>query len=117
MYIVQRQQAQSENLVAHEEMPNVGTAEPRTGGTVAALVQWQGVIPVLGPLDVEPPLTGEYRAIPAHPRWRNAVEEIHPAPDAFDEILGKPDAHQISRPVPGERVVHDVEHVVHRRFF
>ena len=97
MYIVQGQQAESEDLVGDVEVAQIGAGEARAGGAIAAFVEGALVVPELGPLDVEASVGGENRAVAAHARRRHAVEQVYAAPDAFDEVLGKPDAHEVAR--------------------
>src|SRR5688572_28111189 len=117
MYIVQGEQADAEYLVAHEEMPNVRAAETTAGDTLTALVERQGVVPVLGPLDVETAGAREDGSVSPHARRGDAVEHVDSASDALDQISGKPDAHEVARACAGKGFVDDVEHLVHRRLF
>src|SRR3954464_226604 len=114
MYIVQGEEAQSEYLVRHEKVPDVGAAESRTRRAIAVGIEWARVGAVLGALDVEAAIAGEDRAVASHPGWRDAVEEIDAAADSFDEIFGKSNPHQVARMGLRQRVVNDVEHLVHR---
>src|SRR5688572_4406896 len=114
MYIVQGEQADAEYLVAHEEMPNVGAAETTAGDTLAGLVERQGVVPVLGPLDVDAAGAREDGSVSPHARGGDAVEHVDSASDALDQVSGKPDAHEVARACAGKRLVDDVEHLVHR---
>src|SRR5687768_5496451 len=98
MYIVQREQADAEYLVAHEEMPNVRAAETTAGDTVAGFVERQGVVPVLGALDVDAAGAREDGSVSPHARRGDTVEHVDSASDALDQVIGKSDAHKIARP-------------------
>src|SRR5687768_12069332 len=114
MYIVQGEQADAEDLIAHEEMPNVRAAETGAGDTLAGLVEWQGVAPVLRPLDVEAAGAREDGSVSPHASRGDAVEHVHSAADALDQVGREPDTHEVARPRAGKDVVDDVEHLVHR---
>src|SRR5215210_4241927 len=113
MYIVQGEQADAEYFVAHEEMPNVRPGETGAGCTVAALIQRQGIVAVLGALDVEAAGAREDCSVSSHPRWCNAVEHVDASVDALDQILREPDTHEVAWLRAGKGVVQDVEHLVH----
>src|SRR3954466_5193493 len=117
MYIVQGEEAQSEYLVRHEKVPDVGAAESRTRRAIAVGIEWARVGAVLGALDVEATVAGEDCAVASHPGWRDAVEQIDAAADSFDEVFGETDTHQVARMCFRQRVVDDFEHLVHRVLF
>src|SRR5688572_15526780 len=114
MYIVQREQADAEYLVAHEEMPNVRATEATAGDTFAAFVERQGVVPVFCPLDVEAAGDREDGSVSSHARRGDAVEHVDSAADALDQVSGESDTHEVARPCAGQCLVDDVEHLVHR---
>src|SRR6185503_21060367 len=65
-----------------------------------------------GALDVETAIRGEGGAVSAHARRGHAIEEIHPAAHALDEIFRKTDSHQVSRAIDGQGVSDDVEDAI-----
>src|SRR2546423_6178897 len=113
MYIVQGEQAEAEYLVGHEEMSDVGAAESSAGRAIAIGVERPGIGPEFSALDVEPPVARERSAVSSHSRRGDAVEQVDAAANAFDQVLGKPDAHQIARVSLRQRVVDDFDHLVH----
>src|SRR5690348_10913020 len=84
MYIVQGKQAKPEDLIGHEEMPDVRPRKSSAGAAIALLVQRTFVRAELGALDVEAAVPRERRAIATHSCGRHAVVEIDAAKDAFD---------------------------------
>src|SRR5215218_4106944 len=116
MYIVQGQQAESQDLVADVEMTDVGSGKSRARRAGAGLVERSWIVPEFGSLDIEPSIGGEDGAISSHSRRGDAVKEVYSAADSFDDVIGKPNAHEITGPVFHQGIVYDVEHFVHRRF-
>src|SRR5438034_4995714 len=117
MYIVQGEEAQPEYLVRDEKVADVGSTESSAGGTVAVRIEWARIGAILGALDVETTVSSEGGAIPAHARRGHAVEQVHAAPNRFDQVLGKSYTHQVARMRFRQRVVDDFDHLVHRVFF
>src|SRR6186713_798130 len=115
MYIVQRKQAQSQYLVRDVQVAQVGPRKTPARSAIARLVHGTAIGPELRALDVEPAGTGERGSIAAHARRRDAVEEVHSPPDAFDQVLREPDAHEVPWTVSGQLGVQQVEHRVHVR--
>src|SRR5688572_2319369 len=115
MYIVQREQAQPQNFVRDVQVAQVGARKPGTRRTIARLVQGTPVGPELRALDVEPAGAGERGSIASHSRRRDAVEEVHSPPDAFDQVLRETDAHEVPWAVSRQLGVQQVEHRVHVR--
>src|SRR5437764_12940047 len=103
----------AEDLVGHEEVPDVGTRESPTGGAVAVLVQRPRVGAVFGALDVDAPVDCECGTVASHARRCDAVEQVHATANALDEVLGESNAHQITRPLAGQGVVQKLENAVH----
>src|ERR1043166_4719443 len=89
MYVVQREQPQTEDLVGHDEVPDVRPGKPAAGGAGALAVQRRVVGAELRAFDVESPVRGERGAVASHPRRRDAVEEIDSARDTLEHGLGK----------------------------
>src|SRR4029077_20827277 len=89
MYIVQGKQAKAEDLVRGEEMPDVRARESAARRAVALLVERPLVEAELGPLDVEPAVAREGRAVAPHPRGGDAIEEVDAAAHALDEVFRK----------------------------
>src|SRR5688572_11763840 len=81
MYIVQREQAQAENLVGDEQVAQVRPREPSACTAGACVINGSLAPAELGALDVEPAVLGEDRAVAAHARGRDAVEQVDPAGD------------------------------------
>src|SRR5262249_35445963 len=113
MYIVQGEQAKAEDLVGGEEMPDVRARESRARRAVALVIQRLRIGAVLGAFDVETPIARECSAVATHSSGRDAIEQIHAAAHAFDEVFGKADAHEIAWAVARELTVQDLEDAVH----
>src|SRR5437763_1894670 len=95
-------------------MSDVGAGKSRAGGAVAVGIEGAGIVAVLSALDIQPAVAGEDSAVPPHPCRSDAVEEVDAATDPFHEILGESDPHQVAWMRFGERVVDDLDHLVHR---
>src|SRR5512140_565127 len=93
MYIVQGEQAQPEHLIRNEQMPEIAAGESRAGGAIAGLVERPRIGAKLGAFDVESAVARARSAVAPHTRCRDAREQVDAAQNAFDEILGKPNAH------------------------
>src|SRR5687768_10822685 len=117
MYIVQGEEAQPEYLVGDEEVPDIGAAESYAGGAIAFRIERLRIGAELGALYVEPAIAGEDGAVPTHARGCHAVEQIDAAPDRLDQVFGEPDAHQVARMSLWQRVIHDLDDLVHGVFF
>src|SRR6185437_10263016 len=113
MYIVKRKEAEAEDLPADEQMAQIRAAESRAGGAIAVPVQRAGVGAQLGALDIEPAVVGEDGARAPHARRGDAIEQVDASPNAFDEVFGESDSHEIARPVAGDRRIGHLEHRVH----
>src|SRR6185295_2591734 len=94
--VVERQQAQSEQLARDEQMPQVSARIRRACLTVTARVQGAVVRPELRVANVERSVRRECRAVAPAARGRDAVEQVYAALDRRDEILWKSDAHKIT---------------------
>src|SRR5205085_4554903 len=103
----------AEDLVGHEEVAHVGARESPTRGTLAVLVEWARVGPVLGALDVDSSVYRERCTVASHACRRDAVEQVHATANALDEVLGESNAHEITRPLAGQSVVQKLENAVH----
>src|SRR5258705_11506504 len=75
MYIVQGEEAEPEDLIGDEEVPDIGSAESRADSAVAVAVEGPWIGAALGALDVEPAVAGEDRAIAAHTGGSEAIEQ------------------------------------------
>src|SRR6266550_2950332 len=117
MYIVQGEEAQPEYLVGDEEVPDVRSAESRTGGAVTVDVEWPRIGAELGALDVESAVPGKDRSVPAHPGGCDAINEVDTAAYRLDEIFREAHAHQIPGVRFRESVIHHLDHLVHRFLF
>src|SRR6267378_1316881 len=113
MYIVQGEEAEPQDLLRHEEMPDVRSAEAGARGAIALRVKGVRIGAELRALDVQSPVPGESGPVPPHARWRDAVEEVHAAANPLDQIFGEADSHQVARVSPGKRLVDYLEHLVH----
>src|SRR6185503_15387113 len=102
MYIVQGEQAESQDLVRYKKMADVCPAEPGTGGAVAGLVERAPVVAVFCALDVDASRRSECRAIAAHACWSDAVEQIDSSPNSFDDVLGESNSHEVAWLVSSE---------------
>src|SRR6185295_13887420 len=92
-------QYRRQDLIRHEEMPQIGAGICLANRTTACGVNWSGIFLVLGILDHDAAIPGEQRTVPCMPCRHDTVEHIHAECNAFDEIGWCPDAHQVSRPV------------------
>src|SRR6185437_4083273 len=115
MYIVQGEKAESQDFIGREQMPEVCAAEAEARGAVTRLVDRPGVQAQARIAHIEPAVARERGAGPAHARGRDAVEEIDAAPYRLNEISRKSDAYEIARMRARQRLVHDVQHLVHVR--
>ena len=93
MYIVQGQKARAQHLVGGEQVPQIGAGESGAGRAGAGSVQRPGVVAEIGAADVDAARTGEGGAVAAHSRRGDAVEQVHAALDARQQV-----AREIPRP-------------------
>src|SRR3954470_7534554 len=98
-------------------MSDIGPGKSGAGGAVAVRIERPRIVAVLGALDVEPAVAGEDCPAPSHPRGSNAVEEIDAATNAFHQILGETDSHQVAGMGFRQGLVDDLDHLVHRVLF
>src|SRR5207248_11673531 len=96
-----RRQRDPEHLPGPEEVAEVGPAEPRAGGSGAALLDR----PVLAePFDlgqVQPEAAKaemEGVPVPGDPGRHRAVEGVDPAQGALDQVVRLADAQEVTRP-------------------
>lgn len=92
----------AEEFVVAEEVVEVGEAELLAGEAVAGGVDGLVAFSVGGVADVEPAVVGEEGAVTAEPGGEDAIEHVDAAGDAFDEVFGAADAHEVAGPVDGE---------------
>src|SRR4051794_24279820 len=98
-------------------MSDVRSAEAFAGGAIAIGVERTWVSAEFGALDVETPVVREDGSIAAHARGRYAVEQVDAASDAFDNVFGKSNAHEIPWVGFGEGVFDGFKHLVHGGLF
>src|SRR6185369_17948318 len=113
MYIVQREEAQPENLVGDEEVAYVCPREAPARGAIASLLDRARIGAVFGAFDVEPSVAGERGAVAPHAGGGHAVEEVDAAAYAFDEVFREAHSHEIARAIGGQGVVDGFEDAIH----
>ncbi|HJX76483.1 MAG TPA: hypothetical protein VJ247_08995, partial [Gaiella sp.] len=113
MYIVQGKQAKPEDLVGGEEVTDVAAREARARRAIALIIERARIGAKLGAFDVQAAVASERGTVSSHARRCDAVEEIDAAADAFDEVFGEADAHEVARPVAWELGIDDLEDAIH----
>lgn len=114
--VVDGDQRPREQFLGDDEMADVGARERAAGVAIAGLVNGTAVAGEGGVHQVETSLHREGGVMTRQPRRQDAVEDVHAAGDAVDQVFGRPDAHQVARLVFGKQRGHDVEHCVHLGF-
>lgn len=79
---------------------DVGPRVMRAGVARAAVHQWGEILFVLGVADNPASRGCKEGAVPCYARGQHAIEQVDAVPDAFQQILGRADAHQVTRFVP-----------------
>src|SRR4029453_760939 len=101
MYIVQRKQAEPQDLVRDVQVPEIRPRKAPAGHAIARLVDGPGIGAEIGTLDVEAARARERGSVTAHARGCDAVEKVHAAPYGFDQVLGESTTHEVSWPSRG----------------
>ena len=99
MQIVDGIQAKTEDLVGNVQVTQVGPGEMPAGVAGAVGVHRPLIPRVDRALDVQAARGGEEGSVPGIPGRQDAVEHVHAAGDAFQQILGGSDSHEIPRGV------------------
>ena len=97
------------DLVALEEVAEVGPGEVAAGVAGAGLVERPLVPGVLPVLDGHPAAAREQGAVAGVARRQDAVEEIDAPGDGLDDVLDVAHAHEVAGPVRGEEAVAELE--------
>src|SRR3990172_545287 len=114
--VVLSEQHRAEDFVRHDEVAHVGAGEVRAAIARAALFHRARIAGVGRVLHVHPARARQGRAVARQPGGQDAVEDVHAAPQAVDQILRRADAHEVARLVGGQNVVHRFERRVHLIF-
>jgi len=109
-------EAVPEQFVVPEEVVEVGEAELAAGEAIAGGVGRGVDLAVGGVADGEPACIREEGAVAAEPGGEDAIEHVDAAGDAFDEVFGAADAHEVARPVDGELGAGDFDGLPHAGF-
>src|SRR5215218_7908282 len=88
MHVVERQEAQAEQLVLRDEVADVGAREAYAGRARAAVLERALVAREAGVAEVEPPVPGGRRARAAEARRQHAVEHVDARADHAQDALG-----------------------------
>jgi len=94
-------------------MTDIGARESLTSITVTRLVNRTFIARKSCVHQVESPLGREGGVVAREPGRQDAIEDVNPAQNAVDQILGRADSHQVARLVLGQVRLHHVEHGVH----
>lgn len=102
-----------EDFSADEEMPEegFGVKSVHIGGTI--FLDGREVVSPFAVADIDGALGGKEHAVASVAGWHDAIEHIDPSLDAFEDVDGGADAHEVAWAVFGEDVVDDFNHVVH----
>ena len=94
-------------------VPQVGAAEIAAHRAIALGVDGALVLFVFQVLDVDDAAPGIQVAVAGVAAGHDAVEQVHPAPDALDDIAGGAYPHQIADLVLWHKGLHRADHPVH----
>ena len=114
--VVDGEQRTSEQFLGHDQVTDVGAREGFAGVAVAGVVNGTGVAGEVCVHHVEAAFGRERGMVTREAGGEDAIEDVHAAGDAVDQVFGSPDAHQVARLVFGQEGSHHVEHVVHFGF-
>ncbi len=106
-------QPHGEHFPAFDEVVDVGAGEAAAGGAVAVLVERTLVEFILGVVHVDHALRREDVSVTGVAAGHDAVEEINPAVNGFEDIDRRADAHQITWLVLGHEFFHRFDDVIH----
>src|SRR6267142_1385709 len=105
-HVVQGQHSVREDLPREVEMPEIGAREARARLATTFGIEGALRARVLRVPDVHGPFARERHPVPRVPGGQDAVEEIDAAGDAVQEIAWGAHAHEIPRPLRGQRFHH-----------
>src|SRR5215510_15226495 len=111
--IVVGAERRSQHLAAVVKVPDVSARIAPADRALALLVERALVAGELCVPNVHLPARGEDLAVARVPRWHHAIEHVHAARHAFDQILRRPHAHQIAWLVSGHLRRDEFGDVVH----
>ena len=97
MQVVQGVEAEREDLAGLEQVAEVGACERAAGVTGARRVDRSVVVGVAGVADDELAPAREEEPVPCGPGREHAVEHVDARRHAGEEVLGRPDAHEVAR--------------------
>ena len=106
-------QAIGEQFLGLEQVMQVGRREAPAGVAVAALVYGPVLTSKRGTVHVHPPATSEQAAVASHARGKGAVEDVHSASHALNQVFRRTHPHEVSWPVAGQGLPHEGSYLVH----
>lgn len=105
--------AHAQHLVRLEQMAQVGAAEIAAYRAVAQGVDGVFVPFILQVFDIDHAAPGVQMAMARIAAGHHAVEQVHAAPHALQDIARRADPHQITDPVFGHKGLHRADDAVH----
>ena len=110
--VVDRGQRRRQHLVGVEQVVQVGAAEVAAAVAVAAGIDREEIAPVVlvGQADLPPP--GEGGGATRVAGRDHAVEHVHAALNALEDILRQSDPHQVTRLVGRQERFGEVDHLL-----
>src|SRR6185312_12459685 len=94
-------------------MVEIGAAILSAGTATAFGIEWARITGMARIAQIDRAAPGEALGGSSRARRQHAVEEIDAAPDRADNVVGLADAHEIARPVLGERRHRRIEYGEH----
>ena len=104
-----RRQDRPEHLLGQKQVAEIRAAEPAAGQAVATLLDRPRVDAVRGIAKFDISFIRKTSCVAAIAGRHHAVEEIDPGGDGVEDVLRAADAHQVARPVLGQKVGRDGE--------
>ncbi len=92
-----RVEAEAEQLLGGEQVPEVGAGESAAGIAGTLLIGRARVARVAGGLDLQAAAAGEEKPVARHAGGQDAVEEIDPRHRAAEQIFRRAHAHEVAR--------------------
>ncbi len=92
-----REQRPCKQFPGYNQVAQVGAGEGAAGVAVAAFIDRAPVPGKAGIHQVQPALGGEGGIVPRQAGGQDAIEDIHAAGNAVDQVLGSANAHQVTR--------------------
>ena len=111
--VVLHKQTLRQHFTRLEQMAHIGAGEPPAGRALASLFNRAVIGLVFGVVDVQDSVPSEQMPMARIARRHDAVEEIHAARHALNDVGRRANAHQIARLILRRIRQHLVEDVVH----